>query len=240
DHPDNNLELFANDDEKSEENPDDSSNDPSDALASRDRNRFQSAKAGLDQGQLQTLQRLLTLLELKPELAQAIADWIDPDPDPLFPDGAEDSDYTILNPPYLAGNQPFINISELRLVKGMDREAYNKLAPLVCTLPPGTALNVNTAPAAVLAALSDNLEPADVALLLQDRPANGYKNVDEFLNAAKITLNAELKTRLGVSSQYFLLRADARVGEGHSSLSSVIFRDDQGARILQRSFGSQD
>ena len=240
DDPDDNLEISANSDEEPEENPDDSSADQSNALASRDRNRPPSAKAGLDQAQLQTLQRLLTLLELKPELAQAIADWVDPDPDPLFPDGAEDSDYTILNPPYLAGNQPVISISELRLIKGMDQETYNKLAPLVCALPPGTALNINTAPAEVLAALSDGLEPAEMERLLQDRPTDGYENVDEFLNAAKITLNAELKSLLSVSSQYFLLRADARVGDGHAFLSSVIVRDDQGARILRRSFGYQD
>lgn len=239
-NPGDNQEISAKNDEESQEKPDDPSSDSSNAPNPKDSSQPQSGKAGLDKTQLQTLQRLLTLLELKPELAQAMVDWIDPDPDPLFPDGAEDSDYTVLNPPYLVGNQPFMGVSELRLVKGMDREAYNKLAPLVCALPPGTALNVNTAPAAVLAALSDELEPADMERLLEDRPAEGYENVDEFLNMAKITLNAELKALLGVSSQYFLLRADVRVGEGHSILSSVIFRDDQGARILRRSFGYQD
>jgi general secretion pathway protein K len=70
-----------------------------------------SGKAGINQEQMKILQHLLTGLELKPELAQAIADWLDPDPDPLFPDGAEDSDYTVLNPPYLAANQPFASLS---------------------------------------------------------------------------------------------------------------------------------
>jgi general secretion pathway protein K len=239
-NPGDDQEVSVENDEESEGNPDDLSSDRLNAPNPKDPNELQSGKAGLDKTQLQTLQRLLTLLELKPGLAQAMADWIDPDLDPLFPDGAEDSDYTILNPPYLARNQPLMSVSELRLVKGVDREAYNKLAPLVCALPPGTALNVNTAPAAVLAALSEGLEPDDMERLLEDRPAEGYKNVDEFLNAAKITLNAELKALLGVSSQYFLLRADAQVGDGHSILYSVIFRDDQGARILRRSFGYQD
>lgn len=241
--PGDNLERPPKNDEEPEENPDDLSSDQPSApepSTSKDANPPQSGKAGLDQIQLQMLQRLLTILELKPGLAQAIADWIDPDADPLFPDGAEDSDYTILNPPYLAANRPFTSISELRLVKGMDRETYTKLAPLVCALPPGTALNVNTAPAAVLAALSEELEPADLERLLEDRPEKGYENVDEFLNAAKITLNAELKALLGVESQYFLLRADVRVGDGHSMLYSVLFRDDQSVRILRRSFGYQD
>ncbi|MBK8754376.1 type II secretion system minor pseudopilin GspK [Candidatus Contendibacter odensensis] len=199
-----------------------------------------TAKAGLDQGQIKGLQRLLENLELKPELAQAIADWIDPDSDPLFPGGAEDGDYTVLNPPYLAANRPFISASELRLVKGMDREAYDKLALYICTLPPGTPLNVNTALAPVLAALGDGLTPADVERLLQSRPTAGYKNVDEFLNAAKLTVEAPVKAGLSTASQYFLLRAEARVGDGRAVLYSTLYRDENGVRILRRSFGNQD
>lgn len=199
-----------------------------------------SGKAGINQEQMKVLQHLLTGLELKPELAQAIADWLDPDPDPLFPDGAEDSDYTVLNPPYLAANQPFASLSELRLVKGIDQEAYNKLVPLVCALPPGVPLNVNTAPAIVLAALDDKVEQADLERLLEDRPAKGYENVDEFLNAAKMTPDAPTKALLSIDSQYFLLQAEARVGDGRAMLYSTIFRDENGVRVLRRSFGNQD
>lgn len=235
-----NPALSLKDDEASAENPEDPADQSLASGTSKGLHQPRSNKTGLDKIQLQTLQHLLTLLELKPEQAQAIADWIDPDSDPLFSGGAEDSDYTVLNPPYLAANQPFSSVSELRLIKGMDQEAYEKLAPLVCALPSGTVLNVNTTPAVVLAALGDGLEPAAWERLQKDRPANGYENVDAFLNTAKITLNAELKAWLGVNSQYFLLRAEAQVGDGHSILYSVIFRDDQGARILRRSFGYQD
>lgn len=199
-----------------------------------------SGQAQINQEQLKVLQRLLSALELKLELAQAIADWIDPDPDPLFPDGAEDSDYTVLNPPYLAANQPFASISELRLVKGVNPEIYAKLAPLVCALPPGAPLNVNTAPAPVLAALDEKVGLADVEQVLEDRPAKGYENIDEFLNAAKMTPDAPTKALLSVDSQYFLLQADARVGDGRAMLYSMIFRDENGVRVLRRSFGNQD
>ena len=200
-----------------------------------------SGKAGLEPTQIKVLQRLLESLELKPALAQAIADWADPDPDPQFPDGAEDSDYTVLNPAYLAANRPFLSASELRLVKGVDREAYDKLAPLVCALPPGTPLNVNTARAPVLAVLGEEaLKPADLERLLEDRPAAGYKNVDEFLNAAKLTVEAPVKALLSTASQYFLLRAEARVGDGRAMLYSMLYRDENGVRVLRRNFGNQD
>ena len=201
-----------------------------------------SGKVEAEPAQIKVLQRLLESLELKPVLAQAIADWIDPDPDPQFPDGAEDSDYMVLNPAYLAANRPFLSVSELRLVKGVDREAYDKLAPVVCALPPGAPLNVNTAQAPVLAALGeDGPKPADLERLLEERPEEGYKNVDDFLNAAKLTtVEAPVKALLGVGSQYFLLRAEARVGDGRAMLYSMLYRDQNSVRVLRRSFGNQD
>ena len=201
----------------------------------------QSEKEGLNQPQMQALQRLLENLALKPELAQAIVDWIDPNVDPLFPDGAEDSDYMVLDPAYLAANRPFSNVSELRLVKGMDRETYDKLAPYVRALPPGAALNVNTASAPVLAALSDDgADEEELEHLLETRPTKGYDDVDKFLNAAKLAVNAELKAQLSVGSQYFLLRAEARVGDGRAMLYSMLYRDKDGVRVLRRGFGNQD
>ena len=200
-----------------------------------------SEKAGLEPTQIKVLQRLLEQFELKPALAQAVADWIDPDPDPQFPDGAEDSDYTVLNPAYLAANRPFLSVSELRLVKGVDQEVYDKLAPVVCALPPGAPLNVNTAPAPVLAALGEEgLKPAELERLLEERPAEGYKNVDEFLNAAKLTVEAPVRSLLSTNSRYFRLRAEARVGDGRAMLYSILYRDENGVHVLRRGFGNQD
>ncbi len=75
---------------------------------------------------------------------------------------------------------------------------------MICALPPGTPLNVNTALAPILAALGEGLKPADLKRLLEDRPAEGYKNVDDFLNAAKLTtVEAPVKALLSTDSQYF-------------------------------------
>ena len=204
-----------------------------------------AGKASHNEAQIKVLQRLLTGLELKPELAQAMADWVDPDGDPLFPDGAEDSDYLTLTPSYLAANRPFVSVSELRLIKGMDCEAYEQLAPLVCALPPGTPLNVNTAPIPVLAALSEAGDTGEIKRLReesahQNEVAKPYETVDEFLSAAKLTVDAPTKALLSVDSQYFSLRAEARVGDGRAMLYSTVYRDENGVRVLRRSFGNQD
>lgn len=194
----------------------------------------------LHREQFQMLERLLQLLELEPKLAQAIADWIDSDREPLFPDGAEDSDYTLLEPPHLAANQPFVSISELRLVRGVTAEVYKQLAPYVCALPAGTALNVNTAPALLLAALDADAQLSTVQQALDEHPKLGYANVDEFLNAAKLQPSAPNKALMGVASQYFQLQVEARVGDGRALLRTTLFRTGGRVRILMRSFADQD
>ncbi|MFO7642095.1 MAG: type II secretion system minor pseudopilin GspK [Candidatus Competibacteraceae bacterium] len=201
-------------------------------------------EAGHDQTQIQSLQRLLISLDLEPALAealaQAITDWIDPDADPLFPYGAEDSHYLVQDPPYLTANQRMFSVSELRLVKGVDRDAYAKLAPLVCALPHGAPLNLNTAPALVLAALGDGLDPVAVERLLENRPEEGYQTVNEFLNAAQLTLTAPEIAQLSVSTQYFQLSVEVRVGDGRAVLYSILHRQEGGVRVLYRSFSHED
>jgi len=224
----------------SDPNPDADAESPTESVPNPDADAPAVQEAGHDPMQIQHLQRLLIGLDLDPALAQAIADWIDPDSDPLFPDGAEDGYYLVQDPPYLAANRPMSSRSELRSVKGVDRDAYAKLTPVVCALPPGTPLNVNTAPAPVLAALGEGLDPVAVERLLENRPDEGYETVDEFLSAVQLTLTAPEIARLSVSSQYFRLSAEVRVGDGRAVLYSILHRQEGGIRVLYRSFSHED
>jgi general secretion pathway protein K len=203
-----------------------------------------NAGESIDEVQLATLQRLLSILGLQRELAQAIADWLDPDQEPRFPDGAEDGEYVTYTPPYLAANRPFLSLSELRLIKGIDKEIYAQLTPYLCTLPPGTSLNVNTALPPVLAALSDDigLPRAENLVEARDREnQTGYDSVASFLSALDIKEETFAMVPLAVSSHYFLLQAEAQVGEGRALLRSIIHRADSGnVRILLRRFGNDD
>lgn len=184
--------------------------------------------------------RLLESLELNPGIAQAIIDWIDPDQEPLFPDGAEDSEYVGRTPPYLAANRPLLSISELRLIKGIDQEAYARLAPYVCALPQGTKLNINTAPAPVLAAIG-NLDLRIAEILIEGRGPKGYDTLEPVLAMASPEERTRLPDRLAVTSTYFLVRVEANVGDGRAILNSVLQRTDSGGtRILRRSFGNDD
>jgi general secretion pathway protein K len=198
-------------------------------------------KTVIDKEQLPILKKLLEVLELPTEIADTIVDWIDPDQEPTFPDGAEDSEYTVSTPPYLAANRPFTSVSELRLIKGIDKAAYAKLAPHVCVLPHGTRINVNTLTASLLRALT-GIDSMAAEALIEDLKQQGFKNTDDFLRALGLVTNdpALPKKILAVQSRYFTLQIEAQVGEGRATLYSILERStDGGTRVLTHSFGNQ-
>ncbi len=106
-----------------------------------------------DQPAVDRFERLLELLELETKWAKIIADWIDTDIQPNFPDGAEDPTYTGLTPPYRTANMPMTRASELLAITGFGLERYRKLEPFVTALPIGTSINLCTASPELLDAL---------------------------------------------------------------------------------------
>lgn len=192
----------------------------------------------VDPRQLALLQRLLAQLGLPVGPAAAIADWVDPDTSPRLPDGAEDSTYLDRTPAYLAANRPFVSVSELRLIRGIDATTYQQLAPLVSALPDATPINVNTAPAELLAALDPRLSHASVEHLLQVRQRQPFATAADFLKATGLTNFALPGSAIGTASRYFLLTAEARVGDTRVRLHSLLVRGGDGTtRSLLRSYG---
>ena len=132
--------------------------------------------------------RLLTELKLNPDLADAVIDWIDEDSEPS-PAGAEDSYYMNLPSPYRAANQPLVQWQELARVRGFDSATVQRLAPFATALPSRTMVNLNTAPAEVLAALFPQLASSDIATMVRVRETLPYRNVD----AAELQTRPELQ-----------------------------------------------
>jgi len=53
-------------------------------------NNLLNADGAIDEASLEQFRRLLLVLGLQPSLAGAVADWLDADTEPFFPDGAEE------------------------------------------------------------------------------------------------------------------------------------------------------
>jgi general secretion pathway protein K len=103
------------------------------------------------------------------DLANAVADWIDSDSEPV-PGGGEDTDYLQGERPYRTANALLTSTSELLLVRGFSAPIYNQLAPYITVLPERTKLNVNTAKEDVLRAYAEDASCIDVAKLARPEP----------------------------------------------------------------------
>lgn len=148
-------------------------------------------------------QRLLVSLELKPDLANAVVDWIDLDSEVTSSGGAEDLDYLGMEPPYRAANQTLLDINGLIRVKGFDAEAIARLRPFVTALPRPTPVNVNTASPHVLAAVFEGLT-VDTAKSLVVTGGKYYKDKAEFRDRLPTRGAAASDQTFGLGSQYFL------------------------------------
>ena len=190
----------------------------------------------VDEPSLEQFRRLLLALGLDPRFAGIAADWIDADQEPSFPDGAEDSTYTGIVPPYRTANQIIASTSELAALEGMDKAALDTLLPHITALPGRTAINVNTATGPVLQSLDENLSLADVEGLLAQRENTGFSDV----NATFSPLVApDVLNQLAETSDYFRLRVVVRVDTVRVTFYSLIERSQQGDTTpILRSLGT--
>jgi general secretion pathway protein K len=173
-----------------------------------------------------------------------MADWIDFDTQPGFPDGAEDSVYTSLTPPHRAANMPITRASELLVLNGFGAENYAKLAPYVTALPVGTAINVCTAPGEVLDALKEGVREfsVDPEQLAKRRAERGcFPTLEELQNVLGDEDFNKLKNSnsLTETSNYFRANVWVTIGTTQFTLYSLLARGTQGpVRTILRSFGS--
>lgn len=152
-------------------------------------------------------ERLMDTLRLNRDLVDALTDWVDPDAVPM-PRGAEDSAYLAQAIGYRAANQPMLDASELRLVRGVDAAVYETLSPHVCTLPPGAPINLNTATPAVWVAVVPGMTIGQ-AEKLGDRGRARHVDLGAITRQLQgLSLAFDHPKQIGVDSTHFLAQAD--------------------------------
>lgn len=114
--------------------------------------------------------RMLDRLGLASVIADELADWLDGATMPR-PGSAADDWYMRLNPPYRTAGVLLVHASELRWLRSVDEQAWEVLSGLVTALPaPELVININTAPAPVVASLFAELDGDQTRRLLADGP----------------------------------------------------------------------
>lgn len=174
--------------------------------------------------ELQRLKRLLIALQLAPEVADNIMDWLDSDQDPGFPNGAEDDYYSGLAEPYRTANRPIRHISELRLIKGITDESFRKLAPYVSALLQRTKININTAPREVLMSIANGISINDAESLIASRNSTPFTDAKSLLQHDAFAGVELSPSEITLGSQYFLVQSHTRFGRANLQMSAVIQR----------------
>ncbi|MBS0570728.1 MAG: type II secretion system minor pseudopilin GspK [Proteobacteria bacterium] len=182
---------------------------------------------------------LLTALKLDPAIAAHIANWMDAN----TPASADDQFYLAQPVPYRRAGRAFAHASELRLVAGVDGDAYAALAPYVTALPEGTPININTASVPVLMTLSPNVTREMAQAIWQQGGAH-YLDVDAVRQAQPALVVIEHPECFAVRSSYFRARGLITLDGLPFEFDSLIERRqggaDGGIRVLQRSRGGDD
>ena len=107
------------------------------------------------------LRNLLAALDLSPELAEPVVEW-------MLPNGS-DAYYLSLPRPYRSARGPIAQVDELYRVRGFDARTVQRLRPYVTALPDRTKLNANTINERVLAAAFGNASEKVAALVAERR-----------------------------------------------------------------------
>jgi len=187
-----------------------------------------------DERRFAVFQRLLDTLGIDRAVADAVVDWLDSDENPRV-GGAESSYYQGLPNPYRAKNDLFDTIGEVRLVRGVTAEIFEKLLPFV-TVSSSGRVNINTAPKEVLMSLSAGTDLAEggaidaktaeeIIQYRVDHPftvASQIGNVSPFLR--DLYARTLIRNILDVRSTYFHVRSSGDVGGTVRTIDAIGFR----------------
>jgi general secretion pathway protein K len=187
-----------------------------------------------DEQRLAVFRKLLANLDIDPSLADAVVDWIDNDDIPRA-GGAESAYYLSLPYAYRAKNDLFDTLDELRLVRGMTPERFEKIRPFATIYSSGK-VNINTAPKEVLMALSAGQDAADAGeigasaadQIIEYRKGNPFRNARDIGNVSPALKDLYARTRfpdlIDVKGTAFRVRSTGNVSGTYRTIDAVGLR----------------
>ncbi|TVP60265.1 MAG: general secretion pathway protein GspK [Halomonadaceae bacterium] len=190
--------------------------------------------------QMERVERLLEVLDVRSVTVEALIDWIDPNDDTSGPGGAEDGDYLMYDPPYRAADRPMAQISELRLLDGIERGDYLRLRPHVTALPlTGQPLNVNMLSVPVIMSLHEDISEAAAESVFASREEEGrFEDVQAFIGRDEFAGMGMDGEGLGVRSFFFEAASRVTVGSNVYHLVSTLYRNPEGEiAVISRDAG---
>ena len=188
-------------------------------------------------------EKLLVRVGLPEKLSEAVIDWQDADDETIGAMGAEASYYQGLPQGYLAPNSKFHSVEELKLVRGFEGQKHLQIADYVSAAPTSDSkVNINTAPAMLLASLDPRLDLNTVQQVLQQRQAKleYFSNINDLwaiepFAQVNTDVRNEVNDLLGVQSSYFKAKIEVLLSERKRQFSSDLVRKDKMVYVAYRS-----
>ncbi len=187
-------------------------------------------------------EKLLQRVGLPAELSQAVIDWQDTNDEVTGAMGAESSYYQGLDPAYLTPNTKFHSIEELKLVRGFEGKNYDLIKPYVTALPEQTKLNMNTAPALLLASIDPKVDVKAIEqqLKIKETELTHFNNVDDLWKLSAFSgIDEQSKTDaaslLDSKSNYFTAQIEVMLSERKRQFNSLMMRKDKQVIVYSRS-----
>ena len=118
-----------------------------------------------------------------------------------------------------------VRAAEVAVLPGVGARDIPRMLPYVVALPTATVLNVNTAPAEILAAAFPGLTTDALAALMAERARKPFVSLSDLRSRMPGGVNIPDETTLGTSSSFFLVSVRARQGETRAQARALLRRD---------------
>lgn len=174
--------------------------------------------------------RLLESLDIDTRLTDALSDWMDADDTPRS-FGAESPDYQQLQKPYKAKNNDVESVDELLMIKGYTPKVFDTLGAHVTAYTDGL-ININTAPKAILMALSSDMTEELAGNIIAYRAGTAFKDKSDIMKVRGFeTLGFALQDKVATSSQVYRIFSKAKVNDSIREAEAVV-KTGSGAGVL--------
>jgi len=170
--------------------------------------------------------RLLDRENLDPGLAQATADAMEK--------ALSRSGSNVAASGRQSGPQPvkLTQTEDLLSVPGFSPEVVERIKDFVIVLPRATPVNVNTAPAEVLAARIGTLSPADAEALVVSRNTASFRDLADFSNRLPGRALNGTAGNISVTTNYFLVRGKVRMTRAELDMHALIERNGSATKLI--------
>jgi general secretion pathway protein K len=170
--------------------------------------------------------QLLDNTHLDPALAQATAN--------VMAAAQKKTVANAANPEVQSGPLPMnlTQMDDLLAVPGFTPEMLNKIKDFVIFLPRATPINVNTAPAEVLAARIEGLTLADAAALVTSRNTASFRFISDFTERLPGNSLSVSNLEASVMTNYFLVNGKVSMNRAELEVQALIERNGANTKLI--------